>query len=459
MARSPQTAAKNPGSTPQIGTTGLRAYGGFIEEEFLRELRGNQANRVYREMGDNDPVCSAILFVMQALLRQVEWTVQAAGEDQAAQDAAELVRAALFDDMETTWDDLISEACTMFQFGHAVMETVWKYRRGPDAAPDKGRSEYSDGLLAPRIIALRGQETLWRWDITEQGEIKGVYQHPWVGQEVYIPAERFMLFRTVAVKNNPLGRSVLRGAYRPWFFKKRIEEIEAIGVERDLAGYPVMRIPGRLMDASASAEEKSLFDSYKAFVTRMRRNQSEGIVMPSDRDDSGNYQYTLELLASAGTRAMDTTKIIDRYDRRIAMTVLADFIFLGQQSTGSFALSSDKTAMFATALGAWLHGIADVLNRDLVGRMWAFNKLDPMLRPTLVPGDIESPDLDKLASYVTALAGAGAAMFPDRELENVLRKKAGLPLAPEEADDEPDLDGVGEGDDADDEAPGAEGDE
>jgi hypothetical protein len=91
--------------------------------------------------------------------------------------------------------------------------------------------------------------------------------------------------------------------------------------------------------------------------------------------------------------------------------------------------------------------------------MWAFNKLDPMLRPTLVPGDIESPDLDKLASYVTALAGAGAAMFPDRELENVLRKKAGLPLAPEEADDEPDLDGVGEGDDADDEAPGAEGDE
>jgi hypothetical protein len=444
MATAPR---KSTASTPQIGTTGLRNYGGFIEEEFLRDLKGDRANKIYREMGDNDSVCSAILFVITQLVRQVDWTVQAASEDQAGEDAAAFVQSAIFDDMDTGWDEFISEACTMFQFGHACMEMVWKFRRGPDTAEDDGRSQYNDGLLVPRAIQLRGQETLYRWEIDDFGKILGVHQNPWVGSQVFIPAERFLLFRTISIKNNPLGRSILRGAYRSWFFKKRTEEVEAIGVERDLAGYPVMRIPGRLMDGNASNDEKSIFTSYKSYVTRMRRNQTEGIVLPSDRDEHGNLLYELVLLASSGTRQIDTTKIVDRYDTRIAAVVLADFIMLGQKATGSFALSSDKTDLFATAVGAWLDSMADVMNNGIIGRMWEINKLDPALKPKLVHGDIESEDLGKLGEFISTLAAAGASLFPDRELENSLREKAGLPLAAEEAEGEDRAEAEGDDDD------------
>lgn len=55
-----------------------------------------------------------------------------------------------------------------------------------------------------------------------------------------------MLFRTESVKDNPEGRSILRNAYRSWYFKRRIQEIEAIGIERDLAGLPVIHAPERL---------------------------------------------------------------------------------------------------------------------------------------------------------------------------------------------------------------------
>ena len=59
-------------------------------------------------------------------------------------------------------------------------------------------------------------------------------------------------------------------------------------------------------------------------------------------------------MSTGGRRQFDTNAIIERYDTRMAMTVLADFIFLGHQSVGSFALSSDKTELFSMAIGAYL---------------------------------------------------------------------------------------------------------
>ena len=75
MALPPRPQRRRATTTPEIGSTGLRAYGGFIDEEFLKELSGQRANRVYREMADNDAACGAILFVITMMIRQVEWQV------------------------------------------------------------------------------------------------------------------------------------------------------------------------------------------------------------------------------------------------------------------------------------------------------------------------------------------------------------------------------------------------
>ena len=42
----------------------------------------------------------------------------------------------------------------------------------------------------------------------------------------------------------------------------------------------------------------------------------------------------------------DTNAIINRYNSQIAMTVLADFLTIGHEGGGSFALSSNKYSMF-----------------------------------------------------------------------------------------------------------------
>lgn len=415
-----------------VGSSGLRQFGGFVQEEFLPELVGVRGAKVYRQMADNDPIVGAVLFAFTMLIRQADWKVQAVDESDEALAAKEFLES-IMDDMGSSWANMVAEICTMFVYGYAPMEVTWKRRVGPDKDDPAERSAYTDRKLAPRSIALRAQVTIVRWDFdTETGEPIGVWQQPWAGPMVYIPMEKMLLFRTTAERGNPEGRSILRNAYRPWHYKTRIENIEAIGVERDLAGLPVARIPGQYFQKDASPQEKGVLATWTALVQNIRRDQKEGIVMPSDKDGNGNPLFDLQLINSGGSRTFDTSKIVERYDRGIATSVLADFIFLGQQAVGSFALSSDKTALFATALGGFLKAIAAELNDRLVTAIWDVNGLDRAVMPKFQPGDLEHANLAELADFIQKLSAAGVTLFPDRELENALRTMAGLPPAPED---------------------------
>jgi hypothetical protein len=444
MARAP-TVDGNP-LAPKfdpaaIGTTGLRQFGGYVNEEFLRELSGSNAARVYREMSDNDPAVGAVIFALSTLIRQIEWTVQAADDSPEAEAAKEFVEGVL-DDMETPWTSVIDEVCSMFIYGFAPLEILWKRRSGLKPSDPTHRSAYTDGKIGIRALPLRAQNTVFRWEFDpEDGKPVGMYQQPWSGPQVFIPAGKLLLFRTTDTRNNPEGRSILRSAYRPWLFKKRIEEIEAVGVERDLAGLPVAYIPAQYLSATADPADRAVANEFKTLIRSIKRDTHEGILLPSIRDKHGQLAFEIKLLSTGGARTFNTTEIIDRYNKAIATSVLADFIFLGQSAVGSFALSSDKTALFATAVGAFTTAIANTLNRDLLPRLWELNGMDPEFMPMLVPGDVEKPDLASLSDYVSKLASAGATMFPDRELENALRRAANLPLAPEDGEmmDSPDM--------------------
>lgn len=427
-----------------IGGTGLRQTGGYVYEEILKDLRGLNGANTYREMSDNDPIVGAIIYAVTMLIRQAEMRLQAVDESSEADDAVRFAEEVLAD-MATPFSTVMSEVCSMFVYGYAPMEIVWKKRGGMKTNDPTMRSAYDDGRIGIRAISLRGQTSIVRWLIDQHdGTINGLVQQPIAGGMVTIPVEKMLLFRTTHERNNPEGRSILRNAYRPWMFKKRIEEIEGIGIERDLAGLPVAYIPGNYFDPSADSMEKQTLAAWKRLITQIRRDQQEGVLMPSDRDANGNLLFDFKLLSTGGTRSFDTSKVIDRYNRAIATSVLADFIFLGQQSVGSFALSSDKTALFATAVGAFTKGIAEVFNLQLLPRLWALNGMDFDLMPTLVFGDLERPDLGEVADFVQRLAQSGAPMFPDRDLENHLRQIAGLPPAPEEGgDDKGDLADMG----------------
>ena len=427
----------------EVGVTGLEHFGGRIHEEFLPQLHGRRGIQVFKEMRDNDPTVGAMLFAIEMLIRQVEWRVEPASEDPADVAVAEFVDGC-FEDMSATWDDTLSDILSMLTFGFAPLEEVYKFRNGSTRDPAT-TSKFDDGRVGWRKLPIRAQETIERWIFDDEtNELLGLVQ---VARPSYrptsIPISKLLLFRPQAHKANPEGRSMLRNAYRPWFFKKRIEEIEGIGVERDLAGLPTALVPPKLLSATATAADRALLSSIEKVLRNVRRDEKEGLVFPMARDDSGQLTYEFKLMSTGGRRQFDTTKIIDRYDRRIAQTMLADFILLGQEGrTGSFALAESKTQLFAVALGGYLDAIAAVFNRFAIPRLLELNTFAFDRAPELQHGDIESVDIDKLGDFIVKLSSAGVFLGDEATVRH-LRMQAGLP-EPDPEHEHGDIEGGGD---------------
>ena len=206
---------------------------------------------------------------------------------------------------------------------------------------------------------------------------------------------------------------------------------------------PIAWVPPELFDEGASATLKAVMTDMKKVVRNLKSDAQQGIVMPQDFDpETKQPRYKLELMSAPGTRVIDTGKVIARYAQQIAMTVMADFIMLGHEAVGSFALSSSKTHMFALALGAWLDIIAAVINEQAIPTLLLLNGRSLETRPLLQHADIESKDLGELATYLQTLAAAGATIFPDDDLERHLKELAGLPVTTkvegEDEEEEPD---------------------
>lgn len=405
----------------EFGRIGQNRYGGFFFEEFLPELRGKKGINIYNEMASNDDVIGAILFAIETLLRQTDWNVQPAGDTEKDREAAEFVESCM-NDMDKTWTDTISEILSFITFGWSYHEIVYKRRMGRTKNPITN-SKYNDGLIGWRKLPIRAQETLYQWEYDDEDNLLGMTQMPPPNYGLFtIPIEKALHFRTKSRKDNPEGRSVLRNAYRSWYFKRRIQEIEGIGIERDLAGLPVLYGPEGLdLWEQDNEDAQRTLAALETMVRNIRRDSMEGVVLPSG--------YKLELLSTGGARQFDTNKIIDRYDTRMAMTVLADFIFLGHQQTGSFALSSDKTEIFAMAIGSFLDIITETFNNQGIPKLIDINgkHFESITDyPKLVHGDIEDQDIEKLAKYIKEMVGIGI-LSPDDELEDFVRQAGHLP--------------------------------
>jgi hypothetical protein len=424
---------KNTNPMVELGLTGVRRTSGYIDEEFLPQLRGRKAVQVFREMKDNDPVIGALLFATDRLLRQVEWRVESAGDKPGDKEAAEFLEQCM-EDMSHTWDDMITEILTMLPFGWSWHEIVYKRRCGPLEDSATKRSKFTDGRIGWRKIPIRSQETWLRWVFDDQGGIQAMVQmSPPHYKSVTLPVEKSLLFRTSTEKNNPEGRSFLRNSYRPWYMKKRLEEIEAIGAERDLAGLPVAKIPREYLAAPVGSDRHKMAEAFKKMVRSVRRNEQEGLILPMEYDqDTKQPLFEFELLGGGGGRQFNIGEIIQRYEERMLMSVLADFILVGHQGVGSYSLHTDKTGLFRASMNSIAQTIADVFNNYAIPRLFKVNgwKLDQL--PQIVPSDVDPPDLTQLGQFMGQMSSAGVEWFPDPDLEKFVRNIARLPELSEE---------------------------
>jgi hypothetical protein len=163
------------------GSRGLRQYSGWLREDYLPQLLGREAARVYREMLDGSAIVGAMLFAIQQAMRRVEWKIEAPGDSDKSTAEVKFVES-LMQDMTHTWGDFVAEALSMLPFGYSINELVYKRRLGdtpngnrafdsstakfaPPIAPQDKQppSKFSDGRIGWHRLPIRGQETIIKW--------------------------------------------------------------------------------------------------------------------------------------------------------------------------------------------------------------------------------------------------------------------------------------------------------
>ncbi len=415
----------------EVGNTGLRAYAGQLDEEFRPSLRGDRGVAVFREMAEEDPTIGGALLAIDNLVRRVPWDFEPAPDSGTEGERwADLCRSSL-GDMSMSWADTISSIFSMVTYGWSYHNVVLKRRQGeqphkPDDPNAPASSDYDDGLVGWRVISPRSQDSKLRWELDGRGNVRGMWQQVLGGPAVLIPIERAGLFRTSTRKNSPEGISVLRWLHRTWYFLRRLEEHEGIGIERDLAGLPVARVPPRMLGSRATDDDKAAVAAIKRMLQNVRRNANEGLLFPLEYDARGNKLYDFELLSSGSRRQIDVSATIVRKRQELAIGLLCDWLTLGHEQNGSRSLGSAKIDMLTSVLSTWCQSVADIFDAHLTPRLMRANGVPAKLRPRLRPGKVDQVDLEQFSTAYATLVSSGG-LTNTANTERWAREQIGAP--------------------------------
>lgn len=413
--------AENETIFRELGVTGLKTRNGQVEEEYLPDLRGAKGRKALKEMASTDPTVGAILYAIKQVIKSAVWRVDPAGDSDLDKEAASFIFSNMHD-MSLSWNEFISELCSEYIYGWALFEIVWKKRKGRKADP---KSQYNDGAIGVRKLAIRGQNTLDKWQFDENGGVKGMWQSRPLGQApLFIPIEKSLLFNTDSRRGNPEGRSILANAYTSYYYASKIKPIEAIGIERDLNGLPMLRVPIAIITDPNNA---AIYQTCKDLVVNVRRDEQEGLLIPYDKNNPDAYEFSL--LSSSGKRQIDTNEVINRYKIEIAQTVSYDFIFLGHGSIGSYALARAKSNAAELAILAQLDSIEGVLNSHLIPRLIEINpRFNGIVKyPRIKYSIAKIPTLSEISQIITSLAKANVNVAESLDIVNHVLNEAGLP--------------------------------
>lgn len=427
-------------SLGEQGYSGLKITGKQILEEANRAFLYPSFLKVVNEMKLN-PTVAAGLGVYKVLLSRVPWKVEppeGATEQQKAR--AKFVLECI-DDMDISWGNVLNNILTYMEYGHSVQEKVFRRRLR------KNGSKYNDGLVGLKKLGHRGQDTLRYWYFSDDGrDLKAIGQSTdnLVNSNKYInlptnedgvieiSRNKFLLFTADTTKDNPQGNSVLKPIYLAYKRLEMLQDQECLGVAKDIAGIPVIRLHPKYMDPNASTSDKAVYDMCKKIVDSISQGKQSGMVFPTMPDPETKVDlFDVSLLERKGTPFFDLDSIIRRYQNDILVGLFADVIKMGDGQGGSLALADNKTNLLSLSISHRLKEIAEVLNTDLIPQLFALNGWTDTELPKFVPGDIENVDMDSFSSFIQRVAAVGLLEL-DRDVLNKVREVGGIKPKPED---------------------------
>lgn len=419
--------------TQMSGAPGVAIHGGYVEEhEKNRALQGAEKYRTYSEILANTSIAAASVRYFLNLAAKASWKFEPSEADADGR-FAEMAEAALTEDPLTSWARVIRRACMYRFYGFGIQE--WKMRRHLD-----GHFTYDD-------VAPRAQKTIEKWDVDVDGAVLGVVQtSPQTQRDLYIDRRKVLYLVDDTLSDSPEGLGLFRHLVSPSSRLARYEQLEGFGFETDLRGIPKGRAPltylkeleneGTISKADRVALEKPLRDFIKGHV----RAPNLGLLLDSmtyqTEDEAATpsdvYQWDVELVQGSSNSFKENAAAIERLNREIARILGTEHLLLGSTSAGSFALGSTKMGSFFLLVMATLSEVAEQVEADLLGPLWALNGWPEEMRPRAVPEELRMIDVEQVASALRDMSTAGAMLDERDPVVDEVRMQLGVSPRPPE---------------------------
>ena len=417
--------------TVTAGVPGVAVYAGYPQTgETSPELGSHEVKyRTYSNILANTAIVAAGVRYFLNMMGGSKWSINPAEGDEAEK-YSELLEQALKEDARQTWQQVVRRAAMFRFYGFSVQEITFKRH-------DEGHFTFGD-------IAARSQRTIFRWDVDDHGTLMGcVQQNPKTGEDIYLPRSKIMYLVDDTLHDSPEGLGLFRHLVEPVKQLERYEQLEGYGFESDLRGVPIGYAPlaeireavnnGELDDAEA----KKVTDALGTFLSDHIATVNRGLMVDSAvyRGDNADGEtvgsapkWAVELLSANVGTITENAAAIERKNREIARVLGVEQLLLGATSTGSLALSEDKTHAFQQLCESVLNEIREAVERDLVGPLWELNGWPEEMMPEIVTEVPRHRDPLEMAQALQSLATSGAVLESDDPVINDLRAMMGVSL-------------------------------
>lgn len=411
-----------------IGSLGTGIIGGWItEKEKSPDLQGSKRYVTYSNIIANASIVMAGINIFLAFVGKSKWKINPASDVSEHVELAEFMQEVIHD-METPWSRTVRKMALYKYFGFSILEWTAKKRE--------------DGRIGLLDISSRPQWTIERWDINENGHLLGVTQrNPISQEEVYLPKSKTIYLVEDAITDDPRGMGLLRSLVYTY---KRLEDycrLEQIGFETDMRGIPVLMAPlGEIEQAvknsSLSNEDaETLKSSLRNIIENHARSTKSGLLLPSEqfeaRGDTGSSpsglrKYDFQLVSGTHYGHADLGEAINRVQKEMARTLGVEQLLLGESSSGSLALSRDKSKNFSDTVNAILEVISQIVNKDIIDPIWNLNGFDKESKPTSSYEKVEQRDVEQISQVLADLSRVGVVVHPQDEAVGEIFDQLGL---------------------------------
>lgn len=426
-------------SLTEHGFTGLRTSNGRILQEQQQAFRYPHLIPIINEMRNN-PTVGAAWNVYNFWISRKEWCVEA-DEDasEVTKERAEIVES-MMHDMEDSWSKFIQSVIPYKEYGFSIHETV-PYRR-----LKRNGSSYNDGLIGIKKLAIRNQDTIERWNFSEDGrELLGVSQNISTLENSHkfqnltnkdglidIPREKFLLFTAGATAGNPQGKSMYANIYLAYKQLKLLQDQQLLTIAKEAKGLFKVEVPAAYLSGENAPDGGASAEVFKELINNYNNGTVSGMLLPQQIDQESKLNmFNYGLLENKGTASIDVEAVIKRLQKDILVALSVDVLALGTDGSGSFALAESKTSILALAIDAILKEIKEVLNRQLMTYIYKMNGWDTAEMCYFTYEDNTDTDMEAFGSFVQKIFSTGAIEV-DRPVMNKIRSMLGVEELPED---------------------------